>query len=111
ARTLLADASLWPERVTCASGFRLEDGTVIAPGGEFEFLSIDQEGVKFYSKEQHTTLVAELAVTDLVKRARERALLEPDKRPSHLAAVLKGLVDASGKPVTSPTVADAKIYA
>jgi len=109
--TLLKDASLWPERVTCSGGFRLEDGTVIAPGSEFEFLSFDQEGVKFSAKEQHATLVAELTQTDLVKRARERAMLEPDKRPSHLAAVLKGLVDAGGKPVTSPTVADAKVYA
>ncbi|MSR63627.1 MAG: hypothetical protein EXS08_14415 [Planctomycetes bacterium] len=108
---LLQDASLWPERVKCSSGFRFEDGTVIPAGGEFELMTFDQEGVKLYAREAQTTLLAELPQTDLVARARERALLELDKRPSRIAAVLKDLVDASGKPATGATVADAKVYA
>lgn len=108
---LLKDASLWPERVTCLSGFRLDDGSELAPGGEYQFLSIDREGAKFYAPAQHTTLVAELSQTDLITRARQRALVEPEKRPSRIAAVLqKGLVDSEGKPFTSAAIDDARLY-
>jgi len=112
AKKLLEDASLWPERVKCAAEFGLDDGTRLAPDTEYEFLSYDREGVKLYSREHSTRLLADLAQTDLVARARQRALIEPDKRPSRIAALLKGkLVDADGKPFASATIDDAKVYA
>jgi thiol-disulfide isomerase/thioredoxin len=112
AKVLLSDASLWPERVTCSAEFGLDDGTRIAPGTEYELLGYDAEGVKLYSRPHQTKLLADLAQTDLVARARQRVLLEPAQRPSRIAAALKGqLVDAEGKPFTSTAIEDANLYA
>jgi nucleoredoxin len=110
AELLAKDASLWPRSVACSSGFVLDDGTEIAPGGEFDFLYFDRDGgVKVYSQPHQTVLVADLAQTDLVVRARALALIEPAKRPSRVAAALKGaLVDAQGK--TVEVASDAQVY-
>lgn len=109
--SLLEDAALWPERVTCHGGFQLEDGTVLAPGGEYEFLYFDRDGVKLYSREHQTTLFADLGQTDLIARARQRALIELDKRPSRVAAALEqGLVDSAGKPFASKALDEARLY-
>jgi len=105
------DSSLWPERATCLSGFVLEDGAELAPGLEYEFLGLENGEVKLWSKEHKSTLFATVAQTDLVVRARQRLLLEPDKRTSRIAAALaKGLVDSAGKPVTGEAAAKAKVY-
>ena len=109
AELLARDASLWPEAVACSAGFVLEDGTELPPGGEFELLYFDRDGVKLYSRAHETTLFAELAQTDLVARARARALIEPAKRPSRVAAALKGaLVDSQGKALDGAQ--DAELY-
>lgn len=108
---LLQDASLWPERTTSLAGFQLEDGTILQPGGEYELISLDREGVKIYSGAHRTTLMTELAQTDVIARARQKALIEPDKRPSRVAAALKTtLVDAEGKPVASQAIDEARVY-
>lgn len=111
AETLAKDASLWPERVTCFAEFGLDDGTRLAPDGEYELLAFERGGVKLYSREHSTTLFADLQQTDLVARARQRALIPPEERPSRIAAALKGkLVDAEGKPFTSPALESAQLY-
>lgn len=108
---LAKDASLWPERATCIAGFQLEDGSELAPGSEYEFLSLAGQEVNLYSREHKTTLVAELGQTDLIARARQRALIEPDQRSSRIAAALgKNLVDAKGKPFAGE-VGKASVYA
>jgi len=111
AQSLLQDASLWPERVVCSAGFELQDGTELPAGGEYLLLGYDKDGVKLYSSEHETTLFAELSQTDFVARARALALIEPEKRPSRVAAALKGaLVDAAGKPVSTPALENARVY-
>jgi nucleoredoxin len=111
AALLAKDASLWPERARCRSGFRLDDGTELDPGREYDFLTLEGSEVKLFSKEHATTLVADLAQTDLIARARERALIEPAQRPARIAAALKGaLVDARGKPVSSAAHETASVY-
>jgi thiol-disulfide isomerase/thioredoxin len=108
---LLRDASLWPERITSHAGFALDDGSEIPPGGEYDFLSYDRDGVRLFSAKHRTTLVADPGQTDLIARARRRALIEPEKRPSRIAAALaKHLVDRSGKPVQSPAIEGARLY-
>ncbi len=108
---LLQDASLWPERVTAFAGFALDNGTELAPNGEYELLSYTREGVKLYSGQHNTILTAELGATDLVARARQRVLIEPAKRPARIAAALRGkLVDTDGKPFASPALEDARLY-
>lgn len=110
-KVLLEDASLWPERTVCTSGFQLENGTNLPPGAEYEFLSLDAQGVKVWSQEHKTWLLTELAQTDVIARARQRVLLEPEKRSSRVAAALKSsLVDAEGKPYTSAAIDEAKVY-
>ena len=111
ARTLAEDASLWPERITSSAAFGLEDGTRLEPNGEYEFLSYDGQSVRFYSTQHRMTLDAALAQTDLIARARQRALIEPAKRPSRVAAVLKkSLVDSAGKPHAGAGFDDAQIF-
>ena len=110
-KTLLDDASLWPEKVVCAGGFQLEDGTLLPPGAEYELLSLDAQGVKVWSWKHKTTLVTELGQTDLVTRARQRVLLPAEQRGSRVATALKKtLVDIEGKPFTSPGIEQAKVY-
>jgi nucleoredoxin len=108
---LLTDASLWPERVTSFAAFALDDGTELAPNAEYDLLSYDREGVRVFSSLHRTTLVADVAQTDFVTRARLRALIAPDQRPSRIAAALaSGLVDSDGNPVAGRAIQDAKVY-
>jgi nucleoredoxin len=108
--TLLADASLWPERATCRAGFTLDSGATLEPGGEYECLAVEPDGVKLYSREHNSSLYADLGQTDVIARARERVLLEPARRPSRIAAALAGtLVDARGEPWKA-SIADAKVF-
>jgi nucleoredoxin len=110
-KTLLEDASLWPERTVCSAGFQLTDGTILPAGAEYDFLSLDAQGVKVWSKEHKTWLLAELAQTDVIARARQIALTDPAKRPARVPAVLKGsLVDAEGKPFRSPALEEARVF-
>jgi nucleoredoxin len=110
-KTLLEDASLWPERVVCSAGFQLTDGTILPAGAEYEFLSLDAQGVKVWSKEHKTWLLTDLAQTDVIARARQNVLVEPEKRPARVAAALKtSLVDAEGKPFRGSAIDEAKVY-
>jgi nucleoredoxin len=110
-KTLIEDASLWPERTVCSGDFLLEDGTTLPAGAEYDFISLDAEGVKMWSKEHGAMLLTDLAQTDVIARARKIALVEPGKRPSRIAAALKtSLVDSGGKPFSSPAIDDARVY-
>ena len=40
-KTIMNDASLWPEKVKCLGAFTLDSGKDIPPGQEFGFMSID----------------------------------------------------------------------
>jgi len=111
AAALIGDPSLWPLKVTSKGGFRLENGTEISPGGEFDLVSLDREGVNLFSEKYNSNLGANLKDTDLIARARDLMLVPADKRPSRIAAALKGkLVDSSGQAV-SPNLEDTRIFA
>lgn len=108
---LRKDASLLPTRAVCTSGFQLEDGTELAPGGEYDCLGLEGDDVNLYSREHKSLLGASLAQTDVIARARQLVLLEPEKRPARIVeALAKGLVDAGGKAVAGETVAKGKVF-
>jgi len=112
AKTLVADASLWPNKATCFVGFTLGDGSILEAGMEFDLMSVQNDGVHLFLSEPRTKLQVNLTETDVIARARERALIEPEKRPSRIAEALRGnMVDASGKPFKSEAIDSADVYA
>jgi len=109
--TVLADSSLWPEKVTCHAAFELNSGAVLPGGTEYDFLTADANGVRIFAAKEGAALTADLSQTDLIARARQRALVEPEKRAARLPAALKGaLVDIEGKPLTGDGYASAKVF-
>lgn len=112
AASLGADRSLWPVKVKTSAEFRLGNGTVIKPGGEYEVLAVGRDGVKLLAPEYNTTLMTPLQSTDLIERARALVLLPPEKRPSRIAAELRGqLVDAAGQPADPAGLEDTQVFA
>ena len=112
AETLGTDRSLWPVKVKTFAEFRFGNGTVIKPGGEYEVLSVGRDGVTLLAPEYNTTLKTSLQSTDLIERARALVLMPPEKRPSRIAADLRGhLVDASGQPADPAGLEDTQVFA
>lgn len=110
--TLREDRSLWPVKVKTSGEFRFGNGTVIKPGGEFELLSVDRDGVKLLAPEYNTTLKTSVQSTDLVERARALVLVSPAKRPSRIAANLRGqLVDAAGQAADAAGLEETQVFA
>lgn len=98
--TLAADRSLWPLTVTLPSEVTLRDGARLPAGVEFDLARVTTEHADILDRKSRTLYRVWLRETDTVARARERALLEPDERPSRIAAALAPrLVDANGRPV------------
>jgi thiol-disulfide isomerase/thioredoxin len=97
--SLVADMSLWPIQVTMPTGINCSLGR-LAPGTNTTLVSISNKGAALNWPNSTNWLTVDFATTDVFARARQLVLLDPDKRPSRMAAALKGiLVDANGKPV------------
>lgn len=112
AASLIDDRRLWPVKVRSFAEFRLGNGGVIKSGGEFELIAVERDGVKLLAPEYNTTLRVQPQATDLIERARALALVSPEKRPSRIAAVLRGnLVDASGRATDPANLDDAQVIA
>jgi len=99
-QTVLNDASLWPAKVRCTSGFTLDKTAKnLPPNMEYELVSVDRAGVTLWATEDKAKLNATIDQTDLVRRARELVAIDPAKRPGRIPAALKGaMVDSTGKP-------------
>ena len=97
---IAGDMSLWPPKVATRGAFRSASGQIIPEGTECDLTEVTPNQVKLVALKPAPTLIqASPSQTDLVTRARERAALEPDKRPSRIAEALRGLaVDANGQP-------------
>ncbi len=110
--SLIADRGLWPVKVRSFAEFRLGNGGVIKSGGEYELIAVARDGVKLLAPEFNTTLRVEPQATDLIERARALVLMPPAKRPSRIAAVLRGnLVDASGRATDPAGLEDTQVFA
>ncbi len=106
------DPSLWPLKVKCFSSFRLEGGKEIPAGSEFDLVTLSGQGARLFHRESGTHLMAKLAQTDTIARARERVLLDPAKRPSRIVEALRDvMVGADGKPFTKDKLDDTRIFA
>ncbi|CAN5558128.1 hypothetical protein BH09PLA1_BH09PLA1_17210 [soil metagenome] len=112
-KTVIADASLWPAKVMCTSGFVLNSGKEIAPGGEFDVMTIDNGGqVTLWESEGKAKLTAQLSQTDAVSRARDLVDIDPLKRAGRVAAALKGVVvDSDGKPMSNEKLEEQTVFA
>jgi len=107
---LAATSSLWPERVRCINKLQF-GGQVVPAGSEHALLACSRDEVKIYVESAHTTLTVDLRDTDIIARARERALLAPEKRSSRLVAALQGkLIDAKGQPFDGKAFDDAQVF-
>ena len=111
ANLLMADPSLWPLQVKSLNGFRLENGTQLPAGSDFDLISFNQEGVSLYSAKYNSNLGAELKDTDLITRARALLLVPANQRPSRIAAALRGnLVDINGQ-ASSAKLDETQVFA
>ena len=104
AKAVLADASLWPERVKCFLA-GTSNGRSIPTGTEYVLRAFDQTGVSLYYPEggNHFGNI-DIKDTDLLVRAREKAALDTDQRSSRIAEALKtvSMLNADGQPQKAP---------
>lgn len=114
AASLGADPSLWPEKVKVLEQLDVSnEWGRIEPGSEFKLLAVDPDGVTLGRDDlpQHPVIV-DARETDVIARARGRALQKPEQRSSRLAAALQGkLVDAQGRSEPSERLADTQLFA
>lgn len=109
---IASNMSLWPPKVATQVAFQLNTGATVPIGTEGEVIAVTPKTVEvFIAKPVPTRLQALVEQTDLITRARERTTIEPAKRPSRIAAALRGsLVDAKGQPYESDSLEGAKVF-
>ncbi len=110
--TIRKDSSLWPDKVKCSCAFTLNSGKDLPAGQEYQFLTLDDQGAVLWGAQDKVKLNADIAQTDMIARARERALINPAKRSSRIADALRGnLVNVDGKPDASANLDDVQVFA
>jgi len=109
--SLPADRSLWPVRVALPNGMSCNFGK-LPPGTEVSVLNITNQGPVLAWPDSTNRVSTDFGSTDVISRARQLVLLDPDKRPSRMAAALEGImVDSDGKPFHDDHLADKKFFA
>jgi thiol-disulfide isomerase/thioredoxin len=109
--SIASDVSLWPVNVAMATSVNSPFGK-LSPGTEVLLLSVSNKGPEIEYPHSINRVAVDFDSTDVLERARELALVEPDKRPSRIAEALKGLmVDADGKPYHDDHLGEKKIFA
>lgn len=111
-KAILADASLWPEQVKSNAGFTLSNGKNIPAGREYPLLSVTPQGVELWAADHQSRLLCDIGQTDIIARARQRAVTEPAKRPSRIVKALTGQrLDTAGKAASDADLEKASIFA
>lgn len=109
--SLPADQSLWPARVTLTAPITCSFGKLPA-GTEVGLLNVSGKGVNIAWPNSPNRVALDFGSTDVIDRARQAVLLDPDKRASRVAAALQGiLVDADGNAYHDEHLGDKKIFA
>lgn len=108
---LVADPSLWPDRVKIMEELSISNEWRQAkPGEECYLISCEADGVQlaFFDRGMQPIIV-DARQTDVFERARARVLLPEAQRPSRLAEALQGhLVDAQGRKTSLANLAQAE---
>lgn len=114
AEALMADASLWPEKVAIMEKLNVSnEWPQIDPGQEFYLLGFDADGVLMGAESRaRRPIYVDARQTDLFERARARVALAESLRPSRVAAALRGrLVDLHGAPVAAANLEETRLFA
>jgi thiol-disulfide isomerase/thioredoxin len=115
AASVMDDASLWPDEVKTRRPVRV-DGPLglqkTLPAGTPLWLAVyDKQGVYLYPPGLETHVNVKFEGTDMLAVAREKVLIEKEKRPSRLIDGLRSIMlDSSGKPFTNPGLDDTKVF-
>jgi thiol-disulfide isomerase/thioredoxin len=105
------DDSLWPVRVALPNGISCGFGK-LPPGTEVALLNVTKKGPLIAWPNSNNRITMDFGSTDVISRARQLVLIEPDKRPSRVAAALDAImVDADGKPYHDEHLGDKKLFA
>jgi thiol-disulfide isomerase/thioredoxin len=108
--TIANDPSVWPERVALPAGLTCNFGKLPA-GTEVALLNVTSEGAEIAWPNSNNRVALDFAHADVINRARQVALTNPDKRPSRIVAALeKLLVDENGKPYHDERLPEKKIF-
>jgi nucleoredoxin len=109
--SLPGDPSLWPVKVATVVPISCNWGK-LPPGTEAALLDVSSQGPHIAWPNSPNRLNLDFNSTDIVNRARQLVPIDPDKRPSRIAAALKGvMVDADAKPYQDDHLEDKKFYA
>jgi hypothetical protein len=110
-QTIIADRSLWPQKVAMTSTVQFNGGNRLDEGKEYDLSMIEPDQIDLQVPPNEQTYPLDYTNTDIMKRARELAGMDAAQRPPRIANLLKGqLVDSSGKPVDAGDMADKKLF-
>ena len=109
--TLAADPSLWPVSTRTDSEIAVGNRQYQA-GTEFGVVSVAANAVTLTAPDTNDGVSFPFCDTDVIARARALVLVDPQKRPSRIAAVLaKSMVDSGDKPFTNDKIDQVQIFA
>jgi thiol-disulfide isomerase/thioredoxin len=109
--SLPADPSLWPVQIKTTIPLNCTFGNLPA-GTQVSLFQVTAKGPDIVWPNSPNRLQLDFTSSDLITDARQLALLDPDKRPSRIAAALQPLlVDSDGQPYHDDHLADKKYFA
>jgi thiol-disulfide isomerase/thioredoxin len=109
--SLAGDLSLWPLKVKLLTPINCSFGKIPA-GTEVDLLKVTSKDLGIAFPNSPNRVAIDFGTTDAIDRARALALIDPDKRPSRIAAALEGImVDSEGKPYRDEHLNDKKFFA
>jgi thiol-disulfide isomerase/thioredoxin len=109
--SLTADPSIWPMTVALTNNITCTFGKTPA-GTEVKVLNITNKNLVIGWPNSPNRVTVSFGNTDVFDRARQLVLVDVTKRPSRMAAALKGmLVDADGKPIDDSQLESKQYFA
>ena len=103
--SLAADETLWPVQLTLSQPVVYPQWGTIPAGASVTLYDVSAKGVDIDWPNSPNRITINVAQTDLISRARQLVLVDPDKRPSRIAAAIDGImVDSDGKPYHDPNL-------
>jgi thiol-disulfide isomerase/thioredoxin len=112
ANSIAADQSLWPAKVTLSQTITYPQWGAMKAGTQTLVYSVTPQNITVDWPNSPNRINIDISATDLISQVRQLVLIDPDKRPSRIAAALDGiLVDSDGKPYTDAQIQDKKYFA